>query len=223
VIKVSFGWRGTDIPLHVEHAAARQPPSHICIVSTFYRKHFVSFALPEELADGCRKALAAARGSSWLGVPPNGGPLLRLTSGLDGVNACGQRSDPAKTAGQSEQRAAVGRGQSGEGMTPSRPQVNRSKGPPLGGAKAKEWARQDRRSIGAKGRRWDGPSAFSIAWAPKSPYPVTRVYTVLCTVTEHLTARPVIDEGARGTVSRSIEAASDTWDVDGRLGGGHIL
>ena len=32
-------------------------------------KHFVSFALPEELADGYRKALAAARSSSWLKVP----------------------------------------------------------------------------------------------------------------------------------------------------------
>ena len=35
--------------------------------------------------------------------------LLRLTLGLDGVNPCGQRRDPVKTAGQSEQRAAVGR------------------------------------------------------------------------------------------------------------------
>ena len=42
----------------------------ICNVNTFYRKHFVSFALPEELADGCRKALAAARSSSSLGGPP---------------------------------------------------------------------------------------------------------------------------------------------------------
>ena len=152
------------------------------------------------------KALAAApQSSSWLRVPSNSGPLLRLTgSGLE------LRGTTLVAANQAR-------------VAPSRPQVNRSKGPPLGGAKAKEWARQDRRSIGAKGRRWDGPSAFSIAWAPKSPYPVTRVYTVLCTVTEHLTARPVIDEGARGTVSRSIEAASDTWDVDGRLGGGHIL
>ena len=79
----------------------------ICIVNTFYRKHFVSFALPKELADGCRKALQPARSSSWLGVPPNCGPLLRLTSSLDGVNPCGQRSDPIKTAGQSEQRATV--------------------------------------------------------------------------------------------------------------------
>ena len=57
------------------------PRDRICIVNTFYRKHFVSFALPEELADGCRKALAAARSSSLLGVPPNGGPLLRLDLG----------------------------------------------------------------------------------------------------------------------------------------------
>jgi hypothetical protein len=53
----------------------------------------VSFALPEELAYGCRKALAAARSSSWLKIPPNGGPLLRLTSGLDGVNPCFSVSD----------------------------------------------------------------------------------------------------------------------------------
>jgi hypothetical protein len=60
--------RGTDVP--------RSPPRttvsmlqlasrhRICSVNTFYRKHFVPFALPEELADGCRKALglAAARG-----------------------------------------------------------------------------------------------------------------------------------------------------------------
>ena len=47
----------------------------IYIVVTFYRKYFVSFALPKELADGCRKALAAARSSSsltsWLRVPPS--------------------------------------------------------------------------------------------------------------------------------------------------------
>ena len=50
-------------PPHVEHAAARQPPSHM------YYKHMLPQTLclirspPEELADGCRKALAVA---SWM-------------------------------------------------------------------------------------------------------------------------------------------------------------
>ena len=85
------GWRGTDVPLHIEHAEARQKLAsrhRICIVSTFYRKHFVSFTLPEELADGCCNAQGSRSCpeqllAHWLGPPPNGGPLLRLTSGLD--------------------------------------------------------------------------------------------------------------------------------------------
>ena len=56
--------------------AQPEPPSHtvyctICTMNIFYRKDFVSIALPEELADGGRKPLAAAISSSLLKVPPN--------------------------------------------------------------------------------------------------------------------------------------------------------
>ena len=62
------------------------------------------------------KALAAApQSSSWLRVPSNSGPLLRLTgSGLE------LRGTTLVAANQAR-------------VAPSRPQVNRSKGPPLGG------------------------------------------------------------------------------------------
>jgi hypothetical protein len=54
------------------------------------------------VADSCRsnKALAAgaARSSSLLNPPAEAGPLLRLTSGLDGDNPCGTRCVPANTA-----------------------------------------------------------------------------------------------------------------------------
>ena len=69
--------------------------------------------------------MAAARllqlpgAASWLRVPSNGGPLLdapvRLTSGLETLDGVGVNHLVAK------------------GVTPSRPQVNRSKGPPVGG------------------------------------------------------------------------------------------
>ena len=58
----------------------------ICIVDMSYTKHFVWNALPEERAAGCRQSVGAAWSSSSLGVPPNAGSLLRLTSGLDGDN-----------------------------------------------------------------------------------------------------------------------------------------
>ena len=68
------------------------------------------------LAAGCHsKALAAAwsssHGSSLLGVPPNGGPLIRLTSGLDGDNSCGAkvcpRQDRRSIKRETDQRAAA--------------------------------------------------------------------------------------------------------------------
>ena len=49
------------------------------------------------------------RQSETLEVRPNGGPLLRLTCDLDGVNPLATRVDPVNTRGQSEQTAAVGR------------------------------------------------------------------------------------------------------------------
>ena len=56
----------------------------ICIVDMSYTKHFVLNALPEERTAGCCQSVGAAWSSSSLGVPPNAGSLLRLTSGLDG-------------------------------------------------------------------------------------------------------------------------------------------
>ena len=81
------------------------------------------------MAAASRKALAAARSSSWLGVPPNGGPFLRLTSGLHG-----------------------------QPLWP------------------KEWPRQDRRSIGAKGRRWEGPRV-PVRPNIRTPYPMSQHHT----------------------------------------------
>ena len=56
----------------------------ICIVDILYTKHFVWNALPEERAAGCRQSVGAAWSSFTLGIPPDAGSLLRLTSGLDG-------------------------------------------------------------------------------------------------------------------------------------------
>jgi hypothetical protein len=90
VIKASMERGERMFPSTSEHAAAQQPPSLMRIVNTFFRKYFVSFALPEALvAPRCwlphSKALAArAWSSSLIKVPPNCGPFLRLTCGLDG-------------------------------------------------------------------------------------------------------------------------------------------
>ena len=58
----------------------------ICIVDMSYTKNFVWNALPEERAAGCRQSVGgdgATWSSSSLGIPPDAGSLLRLTSGLD--------------------------------------------------------------------------------------------------------------------------------------------
>jgi hypothetical protein len=47
------------------------------------------------------------RQSETLGVPPNGGPLLRLSCGLDGVTPLATGVDPVKTRGQSEPKWQV--------------------------------------------------------------------------------------------------------------------
>ena len=49
------------------------------------------------------------RQSETLRVPPNGGPLLRLTCGLDGGNVWPSRVVPVKTRGQSEPSGAIRR------------------------------------------------------------------------------------------------------------------
>ena len=119
------GWERTfPSTLSMLQLASRH---RICIVNIFYRKHFVSFVLPEELDDGCRIPQGSRSCPEQLLAR---GPSQR-------------RPFPPIDLGSSRSTLVA------KGVAPSRPQVNRSKGPPLGGT----------------------PSAC----APKHPHPVPDV------------------------------------------------
>ena len=142
--------RGTDVPLHVEHAAARQPPSHMCCGHILHpRKHFASIALPDEPLEAAWRLLAAARLSPLPGAAPllevphkhNCGLLLRLTTGLDGHNLFGTRIVPVKTEKSIGAKPKglpcagwdwEGRAHTPVGLCPSRPEVESERRATLG-------------------------------------------------------------------------------------------
>eukprot|EP00966_Prymnesium_polylepis_P048968 1133257-Prymnesium_polylepis.1 len=60
-------------------------------------------------AAGCRQSVGAAWSSSSLGVPPNAGSLLRLTSGLDGHTLYeSHRVCPSRNGGNQSKDPASG-------------------------------------------------------------------------------------------------------------------
>ena len=77
------GGHGIESTLSTLELASRH---RIAIADISYTKLFVSIALLEELAACCCQSVGAAWSSSSLGVPADSGPLLRLSSGLDGDN-----------------------------------------------------------------------------------------------------------------------------------------